>query len=560
MRKAMVYVSILALLMIIIGCGPNSMEKKMQSFIDSHLDKIKSLERERNLSYWKAATTGNQADYDRYGELELKYKKIYSNADEFATLKELKESGQVKNAELARQLTILYNAYLENQIEPELLKQIVELGTQVEKKFSVFRGSIHGKKVSSNEIDEILKHETDSRKRKDAWLASKQVGEEVAQDLIALVKLRNQAAQKLGFENYYVMSLTTSEQNLDELTQIFNELRQLTDEPFESIKAELDSILAEDYGIGVEGLMPWHYHDPFFQEAPNIFEVDFDTYYADKDVKELAAKFYDSIGMPVEEILKVSDLYEREGKNPHAFMTDIDREGDVRILCNIRNNERWMETMLHELGHAVYEKYMDFDAPYLLRGPAHIFTTEAVAMFFGRLSRNAPWMQKMLNITDEQRQEIEKMAFKSQRLKQLVFARWCQVMFNFEQQLYTNPDQDLTKLWWDMVEEYQYVTRPSGRDKPDWAAKIHFSSSPVYYHNYMMGELMASQVHHYLVHNVLGLDSDKDVSYVGQKKVGNFFRKKIFEPGARYYWNEMIERATGEPLTPKYFVEQFVEM
>jgi Zn-dependent M32 family carboxypeptidase len=25
-----------------------------------------------------------------------------------------------------------------------------------------------------------------------------------------------------------------------------------------------------------------------------------------------------------------------------------------------------------------------------------------------------------------------------------------------------------------------------------------------------------------------------------------------------YHWNEMIERATGEPLTARYFVEQFV--
>ena len=559
MKCTIVSLILIGLIITIAGCGLNPMEKQMQSFIESHLQKIKSLEKEMNLSYWDAATTGKQEDYDKYGELQLQYRKIYSNTGDFEKIKEFKESGQIKDLALARQLELLYNGYLKNQIEPELLKQIVELGTQVEKKFSVFRGEIDGKKVSTNEINEILKKETDSSKRKKAWLASKQVGEEVAADLIKLVKLRNQAARKLGFENYYVMSLTTAEQSVEELDKIFTELRQLTNEPFDKIKAKLDSILSDIYGIGVEGIMPWHYHDPFFQEGPLVYEVDFDQYYSEKDVNELAAAFYKSIGMPVESILKVSDLYEREGKNPHAFMTDIDREGDVRVLCNLLNTERWMETMLHELGHGIYEKYMDFDAPFLLRGPAHIFTTEAVAMFFGRLSRNGAWMQQMLDLTDEQRTEIEKAAFKSQRLKQLVFARWCQVMFNFERQLYANPDQDLNNLWWDMVEEYQYVTRPTGRDKPDWAAKIHFSSSPVYYHNYMMGELMASQVHHYLVHNVLSLDSDADVSYVGRKKVGDFFRKKIFEPGDRYYWNEMIERATGEPLTPKYFVEQFVK-
>ena len=49
-----------------------------------------------------------------------------------------------------------------------------------------------------------------------------------------------------------------------------------------------------------------------------------------------------------------SDLYEKKGKSPHAFCTDIDREGDVRVLANIVPNEYWMGTMLHEFGHSVY--------------------------------------------------------------------------------------------------------------------------------------------------------------------------------------------------------------
>jgi peptidyl-dipeptidase A len=100
--------------------------------------------------------------------------------------------------------------------------------------------------------------------------------------------------------------------------------------------------------------------------------------------------------------------------------------------------------------------------------------------------------------------------------------------------------------------------RPPARNEPDWAAKIHFSIAPCYYHNYMLGELLASQLNHYLAFSVLKLDSDKDVGYVGQADAGQFLREKVFEVGDRYYWNEMIERATGEPLTAKYFVTQFV--
>ncbi|MHC4528416.1 MAG: M2 family metallopeptidase, partial [Planctomycetota bacterium] len=297
---------------------------------------------------------------------------------------------------------------------------------------------------------------------------------------------------------------------------------------------------------------------PFFQETPLVYELDLDTYYKDKDVKDLAVEFYAGIGLPVESILERSDLYEREGKNPHAFCTDIDKEGDVRILCNLKNNEQWMETMLHELGHAVYDKYHDPEVPYLLREPSHIFTTEAIAMFFGRLSRNAAWMQQMLELSAEQRAEIEKVSGKYARLKQLIFARWAMVMYNFEKALYTNPDQDLNGLWWEMVEKYQLVNKPEGRSEPDWAAKIHFTIAPVYYHNYVLGELLASQLHQHIVRNVLALDSDKNVSYVGRRQVGDYLYKNVFQAGSVYHWNEMIRRATGEQLTAKYFVGQFV--
>ena len=558
MKNAIKSTIILALIVVLSGCAQNTKEKELQTFINSHVEKVKPLSKEVNLAYWDAAISGKEEDYDKVSELTLEIRQIYSDPNDFAELKEMKQSGDVKDAILARQLEMLYNGYLENQIEPELLKEIVELGTEIEKNFSTFRGTIDGEKVTDNEIKEILKTETDSAKREKAWLASKQVGSVVADDLIKLVKLRNQAAKKLGYENFHTLSLTTAEQDVKELDKIFNELYELTNEPFAKLKAELDEILAEDFNVATNELMPWHYHDPFFQETPLVYDVDLDAYYEDKDVKELAMSFYTGIGLPVDSIIANSDLYEKEGKHPHAFCTDIDREGDVRILCNLKNNETWMETILHELGHAVYDKKHDPEVPYLLRQPAHIFTTEAIAMFFGRLSRNPAWMQQMLELPDDQRAEIEKVSDKYAQLKQLIFARWAMVMYDFEKQLYANPDQDLNKLWWQTVEKYQLVKSPSNRNEPDWAAKIHFTIAPVYYHNYLLGELFASQLHNHLVHKILKLKSSKNISYIGQKKVGDFLTKTIFEPGARYRWNRMIELATGEPLTPKYFVAEFV--
>ena len=559
MRRILISVNILVLFFGAGGCKDNAKEKQLEDFITAHVQKIKPMEKQVNLAYWKAANTGNPEDYNEVGELTLEILKVYSSPDGFAFLKDMKETGQIKNPLLSRQLDVLYNGFLRNQIEPELLKEIVDLGTKIEKNFSTYRGTIEGKEVTNNEIKEILKTETDSAKREQAWLASKQVGTAVADDLIRLVKLRNKAAQKLGFDNYHTLSLATAEQDVKELDQIFNELYELTNEPFAKLKADLDRILAATYGIEVSELMPWHYHDPFFQETPLIYDVDLDAYYKNHDVRELSKEFYAGIGLPVDSILANSDLYEREGKNPHGFCIDIDREGDVRVLCNIKNNEYWMETMLHELGHAVYDKYHGENVPYVLRQPAHIFTTEAIAMFFGRLSRNPAWMQQMLQLSDEQRAEIEKVSYKYAQLKQIIFVRWDLVMFNFEKQLYANPDQDLNALWWQMVEKYQFAKKPLDRNEPDWAAKTHFTTAPCYYHNYVLGELFASQLHHHIVHNVLMLESDEDVSYVGQKKAGEFLNENVFQPAAVYHYNEMIKWATGEPLTPKYFVAQFVK-
>ena len=549
----------LALSMLTLGCAPSAKEPKLNQFITAHVETIKPLAKQAALASWDAAVSGKPEDYDRMSKLTLEMRQIYSDPDDFAFLKGMKQSGRIEDPLLARELHVLYNAYLANQIEPGLLKQIVDLGTEIEKNFSTFRGSIDGQKVTDNRIKDILKAATDSAEREKAWLASKQVGAVVAPDIIKLVKLRNQAAKKLGFDNYHTMSLTTGEQDVNELDKIFDELYRLTNIPYARLKADLDKILAKNCSVEVTQLMPWHYHDPFFQESPMVYDLDLDVYYKGKDIKDLSAKFYAGIGLPVESILKNSDLYEREDKNPHAFCTDIDKEGDVRILCNLKDNENWMETQLHELGHAVYDKYHDPKVPYLLREPVHAFTTEAVAMFFGRLSRNPAWMQQTLNLSDAQRAEIEKVSDKYAQLKQLIFARWAMVMYNFEKQLYANPDQDLNALWWKMVERYQFVRKPPGRNEPDWAAKIHFTIAPCYYHNYMLGEILASQLHNHIVTNILNLASDKDVSYVGQRKVGEFLAKNVFEAGSLYHWNEMINRATGEPLDPKYFVAQFVK-
>ncbi|MEN6335891.1 MAG: M2 family metallopeptidase [Phycisphaerales bacterium] len=534
-------------------------QKEAARVVQAHVAKVEPLTTQANRVYWEATTSGKPEKFAELEQLQLQAKRVFSDLNDFNEVKTLHDSKKIRDPRLARQIDKLYLNYLQNQIEPGLMERIVALDTKVQETYNNYRGTMDGRKVTISDVYTIMTTEPNVAKRRAAWQASRQVGDVIIGDFLNLVRLRNQAARQIGFDNYHTMKIVTGEQDVNDLDRIFDELDRLTREPYIRLKKELDGILAAGYGVSPEDLMPWHYHDPFFQRTPLVYELDLDQYYKGRDIEALARKYYASVDLPIDDILSRSDLYDREGKYPHAFSHDVDRSGDVRVLANLQDTERWMETILHEVGHAVYSKYHDRREPWLLREPAHDFTTEAIAMFFGRLSRNADWMQAMLGLSDAETSKIRTVSDRYLRFQEVLFTRWALVMWHFEKALYANPDQDLNTLWWDLVEKYQLLRRPPGTPDAGWLSKLHFISAPCYYHNYMLGELLASQLHNTIVHKVLKLESDEGLSYVGDQRVGQYLRQYVFGPGARYRWDEMITRATGEPLTPKYFVEQFIQ-
>jgi peptidyl-dipeptidase A len=557
---------IIAAVLVFSACGNSKKEEdmnaKLDEFIANFNANVKPLFTEAGEVAWNAEVTGDENYYMELQELSIKISEIFSDSVAFNALKEIKESEKITDELKLRQLNILYNSYLSNQLDKELLEKTIQLETKIGQKYSTYRAVINGKEITDNEIEEILTTSNNSVELKDAWEVSKQIGQEVEKDLLEVVKLRNEAAQELGYNNYHEMSLLLDDQKPEEVEQIFDELDELTRDSYMELKNEIDASLSKKHNISIEELRPWHYQNRFFQEAPKIYEIDLDQYYAKftkEDITKFTEDYYKSIGFDISDMLASSDLYEKDGKCQHAFCTHIDKEGDVRVLCNVKPNVKWMNTMLHEFGHAVYDKYIDKDLPYILRDPAHTFTTEAIAMMFGRLSTNAQFIQEMTGISNEEKQKIEEVSYLQLRLEQLVFSRWAQVMYRFEKSMYENPEQDLNKLWWDLVEKYQMLHRPEGRNQPDWASKTHIATAPCYYHNYLLGELLASQLHYYITSNIIGSDDFKSHSYYGNEEVGKYLIENVFKPGARFYWNDMIEKATGEKLTAKYYAMQFVD-
>jgi peptidyl-dipeptidase A len=518
-------------------------------FVEKITGQVRPLEKAFYLAEWEAAVSGSEQAIAQEREAQAAYMRFWSDPELFQAAKRLYEAEQAADPLLSRQLKLIYLAAARNQQDDATIQRLTELESRVRQRYYNYRALVDGKSVSDNQIDEILKASRDSTQLQQVWEASKQVGQQVADDVREMARLRNAAARSQGFRDHFHRSLLLDEIDEQELLVMFDHLEAQSREPFIRLKARIDKAMSSRFGVAEKELGPWHYGDRFFQDGPQLEEVDLDSLVADRDIEELAVATYTGLGIEVGSILSRSDLYPRAGKNQHAFCTHIDREGDIRTLNNLEPTHRWTETLLHELGHGVYDQHVDASLPWLLRSPAHTFTTEAVAILMGSLTFDLEWYAGVLGIPEARARSIAASAFREYQAKRLIFTRWCLTMTHFERLFYGDPEADLDTIWWDCVERYQLLQRPEGREAPDWAAKIHLALVPVYYHNYELGHLMAAQLRERLAEEAGGI--------VGRPAAGRWLIDRVFSPGASLDWRSLIEQATGEPLNPRYFVEAF---
>jgi peptidyl-dipeptidase A len=523
------------------------MTQDPEQFVQRTTEQARPLERAHYLAEWEAAVSGSEEALQQEREAQAAHMRFWSDPQLFELARKLHEAPPTGDPLLSRQLELIYLAAAQNQQDEQTIRELTELESRVRRRYYNYRARVDGREFSDNQIDEILKDSRDSKQVQQLWEASKQVGQQVAADVRELARLRNAAARAQGYRDHFHRSLLLDEIDEQELLAVFEDLEKQSREPFKRLKARIDDALCSRFGVARGQLRPWHYGDRFFQEGPQLGEVNLDELVAGKDIEQLAVATYTGLGLEVGSILSRSDLYPRPGKNQHAFCTHIDREGDIRTLNNLQPTHRWMETLLHELGHGVYDQYVDPSLSWLLRCPAHTFTTEAVAILMGSLTFDPEWYGKVIGTEEATARTLAVSAGEDHRAKRLIFTRWCLTMTHFERLFYADPEADLDAVWWDCVERYQMLNRPDGRKAPDWAAKIHVALVPVYYHNYELGQLMAAQLRKRLEEDAGGI--------VGRPAAGRWLIDRIFSPGASLDWRELIEAATGEPLNPRYFVD-----
>jgi peptidyl-dipeptidase A len=185
-----------------------------RAFIAEYEKTVRPLEIEARLADWKANASGKDEDFKASEEAQNRLDAALADTAKFAVLKGLRaELAKADGADplVARQIELLYLQYLGRQVDPDLLKKMSAKSSAITQAFNVYRPEVDGKKLAESEVDQILKENRDTQYRKQVWTASKGVGKVVEKDLKELVALRNEAARKLGFDDYYDMELQRGE-------------------------------------------------------------------------------------------------------------------------------------------------------------------------------------------------------------------------------------------------------------------------------------------------------------------------------------------------------------
>lgn len=526
------------------------------TFISRVTAVVQPLHRDIALAHWAAALSGRGEDFERAATIEKQLVEVFSSAADYAEATRLRSALAADTDPLVtRQIDRLWREFRSCQGDRALLNEIVDLESALAREFNTHRAEFRGERLPNNDLEELLLRTRDDAEAREAWEALKQVGTVAAPRVVELARLRNRHAQGLGCPNYYVFSLEIDELRQDRLFALLGDLARATDPLFARYKTSLDGRLAGEFGISSDTLRPWHYRNQFFQDPPAQEGANLDAIFADKDLEALTRKFYDGIGLDIRDMLARSDLHEKAGKDQHAFCMGVEVPTDVRVLCNIRPTARWMSTMLHEFGHAAYDRYVAPELPFLLRDAAHTLTTEAVAMLSERLMRRAEFLEKIAGVEPARARELEAGQREQLRSRMLVFTRWVLVMTHFERGLYEDPGRDLSGLWWDLVARFQGLDGSARKTQPDWAAKTHLALAPVYYQNYLLGEMTASQFLGAMRREAGG----PGAPLVDNPAVGKFLVERVFRHGATLPWNARLAAATGEPLNPACFLADLEE-
>ena len=498
------------------------------------------------------------------------------SADNIRQLRELlAHKADLTDIQTKQLETALYIAANNPQTVAEVVKRRIQAEAAQTEKLYGFDYKYAGKSVTTNDLDELLRKETNVQKRQAVWETSKAIGPTLKEGLLNLRDLRNQTVQALDYPDYFTYQASDYGLTRDEMMALVRKINTELRPLYRELHTYARYQLAKKYHVKqVPDYLPAHWlPNRWGQDWGSMVDVkglNLDATLAKKGAEwqvKQGERFYQSLGFPAlpASFYEKSSLYPLPKdaaykKNNHASAWHIDLNNDLRSLMSVEANTEWYETAHHELGHIFYyQTYSNPDVPPLLRQGANRGYHEAIGSMMGLAAKQKPFLAG-LGLIDPNTKTDQTQQLLKEALSYVVFIPFASgVMSEWENSFYADklPADQLNARWWALCKQYQGMVPPTtrGENYLDPATKTHINDDPAQYYDYALSYVILFQLHDHIAKNILHQDPHA-TNYYGNKEVGNFLRD-IMRPGSSRDWRVVLKEKTGEDLSARAMIDYF---
>jgi carboxypeptidase Taq len=258
--------------------------------------------------------------------------------------------------------------------------------------------------------------------------------------------------------------------------------------------------------------------------------------------------------------------------SPHPFTTDFGSPFDVRVTVHPHEDmiDDALMAALHEGGHALYEQG---SAPQLARTPvvggvsmgAHESQSR---LWENEIGRSEPFWRGNLAavraVFPSEFANVDAATFSRALNKvspgliriaadEVTYNLHIIIRYEMEQAMVNTAVavESLPRLWNEKYQAYLGITPPT--DSEGILQDVHWSSGFGYFPTYTLGNLYGAQI--YAAMRASVADFDERLASGDCAFALDWLRERMYRWGKTYLPEELMERVTGEPPSPAYFVE-----
>ena len=284
--KKVIYIPLLLLTVVLLAGEVKTPEEEAKQWIDTYTRAYQPLNYESEKASWLANTDIKEENTKKQISADKKLVEFEGNKETIRKAKEfLAEKDRLTPLTIKQLEVILYKAASGPGTIPEVTSQLVEAeARQVEALYGFQYKLKDGQTVTPNQIDDMLKNETDPAKRLEVWECSKEVGKGLKQGLARLRDFRNRVAREMGYTSYFDLETSDYGMRAGEMAQLMDQVAEEIRPLYSQLYTWVKYKLADRYHQPVPERIPAHWlTNRWGQEWPNIAAGNnFDELFKDK--------------------------------------------------------------------------------------------------------------------------------------------------------------------------------------------------------------------------------------------------------------------------------------